>query len=315
MEFPQVLRAHIEQRFESENLKAMTAVAEGLSSRYRSESGTGKSLVSSSRDVLAYAAVRMPATYGAVSRALELTLRHFSGELTSILDVGAGTGAAALAAAEITGCQSVTCIERERAMISLGSELMRLRGISPHWINRDISAGISEKAALVLCSYCMNEMSAEARKTALCRLWDAAEQLLLIIEPGTPAGFAQLKEARNTLAELGGHIVAPCPEAEQCPLPDDDWCHFTVRIPRTRLHKQLKGGDAPYEDEKFCFLAVSKTPQNRCKARILRHPRIESGKITLRLCTENGIHDSVITRKSPLFKSARKADSGDSFNE
>ena len=95
-------------------------------------------------------------------------------------------------------------------------------------------------------------------------------------------------------------------------LPADDWCHFTARVARSKLHKQLKGGDAPYEDEKFCFLAVAREPCET-KARILRHPKIESGLITLKLCTDNGICERKITRKDPLFKAARKSDSGDSF--
>ena len=167
---------------------------------------------------------------------------------------------------------------------------------------------------MVVSSYCLNELAAEERKKALVRLWEHTDKLLVLIEPGTPEGASQLREARKTLIEAGGYVVAPCPSNGECTLPTDDWCHFTARVARSKLHKQLKGGDAPYEDEKFCFLAVSKSEY--CgKARILRHPKIESGKITLRLCTEQGISDRIVTRKSPLFKAARKSDSGDSFDE
>ena len=109
-------------------------------------------------------------------------------------------------------------------------------------------------------------------------------------------------------------MAAPCPTNGECTLPEDDWCHFTARVQRSKIHKQLKGGDAPYEDEKFCFIAVSRTEVEGA-SRILRHPKIESGKITLRLCTADGICDKLVTKKSPLFKAARKSDSGDSFGE
>lgn len=315
MEFPSELRYAIEQMAVGQDIKAMTASAEGISKRYRSESGAGKSLVNNARDTLAYAAVRMPATFGAVSRALELTLECFDEDITSILDVGAGTGAASHAAELLTDCDNITCLEREESMMALGKQLMQARGIDAKWIKRDISsAEISEQADLVISSYCLNELTSSARKAALMKLWRSTDKLLLIIEPGTPEGFSQLREARKFLLSEGGYIAAPCPHNGECVLPEDDWCHFTARVARTKLHKQLKGGDAPYEDEKFCFLAVSRR-ECEGRARILRHPKIESGKITLKLCTEQGISDKMVTKKSPLFKAARKSDSGDSFAE
>lgn len=315
MEFPSELRLATERLLAGQDIKAITASAEGISKRYRSESGTGKSLVSSGRDTLAYAAVRMPATFGAVSRALGLTMQRCNAEISSVLDVGAGTGAASHAAQLVTGCENITCIEREDSMISLGKQLMQARGISAQWIKRDISlADFDEKADLVLSSYCLNELSPLSREKAVQRLWNAAEKLLVIVELGTPEGFGQLCAARKQLIAMGGFVAAPCPTNGECPLPTDDWCHFTARIARTRLHKQLKGGEVPYEDEKFCFIAVSRTEAVGA-ARIIRHPKIESGRITLRLCTADGICDKLVTRKNPLFKTARKSDSGDSFDE
>ncbi len=313
MEFPSELRYAIEQLMSGQDVRALTASAEGISHRYRNESGLGKSLVNSGRDILAYAAVRMPATFGAVSKALELTSEVFDAEIASVLDVGAGTGAASHAAEMITDCDNITCLEREEGMISLGKQLMQARGIEAQWIRTDISATeITQHADMVISSYCLNELSAAARKNAVLKLWNAADKLLLIVEPGTPEGFSQLREARSQLIEAGGYIAAPCPSGGECTLPQGDWCHFTARIARSKLHKQLKGGDAPYEDEKFCFLAVAKT-ECAGKTRILRHPKIESGKITLHLCTTQGITDKIVTKKSPLFKAARKSDSGDSF--
>lgn len=315
MEFPSELRYAIEQLMSGQDVRALTASAEGISHRYRNESGSGKSLVNSVRDILAYAAVRMPATFGAVSKALELTSEVFDVEIASVLDVGAGTGAASHAAEMITDCGNITCLEREEGMISLGKQLMQARGIEAQWIRTDISAAeITQHADMVISSYCLNELSAAARKNAVMKLWNAADKLLLIVEPGTPEGFSQLREARSQLIEAGGYIAAPCPSGGECPLPQGDWCHFTARIARSKLHKQLKGGDAPYEDEKFCFLAVAKA-ECAGKTRILRHPKIESGKITLHLCTTRGITDKIVTKKSPLFKAARKSDSGDSFSE
>ena len=165
----------------------------------------------------------------------------------------------------------------------------------------------------MLCSYCLNELTESARKYAVERLWQSTQKLLLIVEPGTPEGYARILRARGQLIGLGADIAAPCPGAAECPLPEGDWCHFTARVSRSRLHKQLKGGDVPYEDEKFCFIAASRVGVSPCAARILRHPRVDSGRITLELCSGNGREQRVVTKKSPQFRQARKSAAGDAF--
>ncbi|MBR6789236.1 MAG: methyltransferase domain-containing protein [Oscillospiraceae bacterium] len=318
MELPMALKAEIEEKCAGHKLSLLTEAAQAISDRYRSESGQGKRLLTRDIEVLAYAAVRMPATYGAVSAALEHTFACFREPITSVLDVGAGTGAACWAVCEqLPAAPQITCLEREPAMISLGSGLMKAdpRLSSAKWIRHDLtSAPTAHKADLVIASYALNELDSQNRARVLKELWDCAGKLLIIIEPGTPVGFGQLREARDTLIGLGGHVAAPCPHSKICRLPADDWCHFTCRVARSRLHKQLKGGDVPYEDEKFSFLAVSKAPVEPAPSRILRHPLKEAGKITLKLCRPEGIIEKAVTKKyGDLFKQARKASGGEPF--
>lgn len=311
MEFPAHVRDKIEQLIQNEDIKQLSKAAERLSENYRREEHIS---ASSQNEILAYSAVRMPATFAAVSRALELTFESFGGDINSVLDAGAGTGAAALAAELITDCSGIICLERDRNMLELGKQLAE----NAHWREHDITNGITEKADLVICSYCLNELPGSRRRPVTVDLARAAEKLLLIVEPGTPKAFAELKKTRDELTALGMKIIAPCPASSACPLPDGDWCHFTARAARSKLHKRLKNADAPYEDEKFCFLAAAwdngeKSAEKYC--RVLRRPIIESGKITLRLCSENGITEKIVTRSSPLFKQARKSETGDKFPE
>ena len=313
MEFPAELREKINALTEREDLNTLRVSAARLSENYRAESKDGKRGAVSRTDVLAYAAVRMSATFAAVSKALELSLSRFDGEINSILDVGAGTGAGAIAAARLTECENVTCIEREENMLALGRELCECVGASAVWEQRDISQGIPHSADLVICSYCLNELAEDKRKAVISELAKAAEKLLVIVEPGTPFSFEDMKRTRQLLLEKGLKIAAPCPHGNDCPLPRGDWCHFTSRAQRSRLHKLLKNADVPYEDEKFCFLAAAKESCTPCEARILRKPLIQSGRITLELCGADGIKTETVTKKSPLFKAARKSESGGEF--
>lgn len=318
MEFPAEVQNKINSLAEGVDLKVLKAAAAKLSENYRAEGAGGKRGAVSKTDALAYAAVRMAATFAAVNKALELSLARFNGEINSVLDVGAGTGAGAIAAARLTGCRNIICVEREENMLALGKELCEAAGVSAVWERGDISEGIAKRADLVICSYCLNELSEARRESALKSLADAAEKLLVIVEPGTPFSFAEMKRTRRRLIESGFGIAAPCPHEKECPLPEDDWCHFTARAARSKLHKLLKNADAPYEDEKFCFVAAARNPRNpdkitQCEARVLRKPLIQSGMITLKLCEKEGIKTETITKKSPLFKAARKAEHGGEF--
>lgn len=309
MEFPAYIRGKIEELIQNENIKSLSAAASRLSENYRREEHIS---VSSRREILAYSAVRMPATFGAVSRALELSLENFRGEIQTVLDAGAGTGSAALAAEALIENARVTCLERDRNMLALGGEFVP----NARWISRDITENIPEKADLVICAYCLNELTEKRRGSVTAALTQAAEKLLLIVEPGTPKAFAELMKTRAELISLGMKITAPCPSSGECPLPKDDWCHFTARIARSKLHKRLKNADAPYEDEKFCFLAAvwdDAEAASQRKARILRHPITAPGRITFHLCTDNGITDKTVTKSSPLFKKAGKTGAGDVF--
>lgn len=313
MEFPAELRVKINELAEKEELKALKASALRLSESYRSESANGKRGAVSKIDALTYAAVRMSATFAAVSKALELSLKCFDGEIESLLDVGAGTGAGIIAAALLTGCENIVCIEREPNMLELGRELCEHIGVRADWQNRDISVGIDKKADLVICSYCLNELPETRRAAAITQLANAAEKLLVIVEPGTPYSFSEMKRTRQVLLNKGLTIAAPCPHENECPLPQNDWCHFTARAQRSKLHKLLKNADAPYEDEKFCFLAAAKTDSSPCIGRILRKPQTASGMITLSLCRADGITSKTVTKNSPLFKAARKSECGGEF--
>jgi ribosomal protein RSM22 (predicted rRNA methylase) len=140
--------------------------------------------------------------------------------------------------------------------------------------------------------------------------------MLVIVEPGTPGGYARIAAARRVLAGLGLHVVAPCPHDGECPIvPDRDWCHFAVRLNRTALHRRIKDGTLSFEDEKFSYVAASARPWPRAQGRILRHPLKRKGLVTLRLCTaEDGLADRAVSkRQGETYREARDAVWGDAW--
>ena len=315
--FPQELTAALEALLAGESEARLARDAQAISESYRLRTGQGDRLLTRRSEAAAYAASRMPATFAAAHAALEQALEAGGLEIRSLLDCGAGTGAASWAAADLLALERVTCLEREEAMRSVGSTLMRAGGGAlsrAEWADCDLTAAQAlPKADLVMEGYMLGELREDMRLPVAQRLWDAAEKLLVLVEPGTPQGFANLAAVRAHLAGLGAHVAAPCPAGSaQCPMAGEDWCHFAVRVQRTRLHKALKGGDAPYEDEKFCYLALTReAPGAACRARVLRHPTIAPGRITLTLCENGGKTVCTVTKKDPLWKRARKIHAGE----
>ena len=98
MDLPIALKTASEKLVVGYKQAQLKKIAQDLSDRYRNESGAGKVLLSKDIEAAVYALVRMPATYGAVSDALSYSLEYFNGEIKTLLDVGAGSGAATWAA-------------------------------------------------------------------------------------------------------------------------------------------------------------------------------------------------------------------------
>lgn len=318
MKIPDLLEVGIENEIQGIKITELKELAQNLSNRYMNEKRAGQTLLSKEKEALAYSIMRMPATFCAVTTALRHTLTIAENvEIETVLDIGAGTGAATWAITELVNPKEIMCLEREEAMRKVGQALMKQNAEMQNikWINEDITSANSIKGAdLIVTSYMINELKLEERKSVIQKLLSLDSKIILIIEPGTPEGFKNIKEIQKIALENEAYVVAPCTHQKLCKLPEDDWCHSTVRVERNKIHKILKSADAPYEDEKFSYIAISKQYFSTVKSRVLRHPIIETGKITLKLCTNGNIEEKIITKKDKeQFKMAKKKKCGESF--
>ena len=101
--------------------------------------------------------------------------------------------------------------------------------------------------------------------------------MLIIVEPGTPTGWTRILRMRDLLIAAGAHIIAPCPHAFACPLAPPDWCHFAQRVERSKLHRETKQAESPFEDEKFIYLAVSRIAGRQPAGRVIARPQRPAG--------------------------------------
>ncbi|MDT0306201.1 small ribosomal subunit Rsm22 family protein [Streptomyces sp. DSM 44917] len=283
-------------------------------------------------DAVAYAAYRMPATFEAVAAALRQLAARLPGWVPDgHLDLGGGTGAAAWAAAAVwpaanapgtgRGERPTLVLDRAGPALDLGRELAA-RAPDPHlraaeWRRASLDApGPLPPAGLVTASYVLNELAPPARD-ALVDAAAAAGTAVVLVEPGTPDGYLRVRAARDRLIAAGLTVLAPCPHDAACPItPGEDWCHVAARVGRSALHRRVKGGVLPYEDEKFAYVAAARPAVTGTgegpEARVVRRPLLRKGLVLLDLCTrEDGLRRQAVSKRHGAdYRAARAAEWG-----
>ena len=318
MQVPEALRKKVQEIASSMSAGELRAAAQRLTEVYRQEAGPPPLRTEAER--IAYALVRMPATYAAVRSALSATSECLPGwEPTSMLDLGSGPGTAVWAVAEqFTRLQCVIALEREAAFTQLASRLAEGLRFSTEWTTADLHRWTpARKHDLVLAAYSIGELSADARRRLISAAWEACTGTVVLVEPGTRRGFGVIVEAREQLISLGAAIVAPCPHELACPMKlAGDWCHFSARVERTAEHRRLKQGELGHEDEKFSYVAATRLSSEKAKARIVRHPQRFSGFTKLQLCTPEGLQQVTVTRsQKEKYRAVKRADWGSAWND
>jgi ribosomal protein RSM22 (predicted rRNA methylase) len=317
-DLPAALKAALDARLHGLSRHDAAQRASAISQVYRGGGGSGA--IRTEADALAYALARMPATYAAVTASLNALREGYPGFTPAdLLDIGAGPGTASWAAAEaFPSLGSFMSLDANAALRGLALELARgsHRLSAMRYDQGDAIRGLAEASAaeLTIASYIINELDDASRAVLTDLMWTKTRDTLLVIEPGTPAGTQRILELRRRLIAQGAHVVAPCPHHRDCPLRPPDWCHFTQRLPRSRAHKQLKSAELPYEDEKFIYVALSRTPQPLRQARVLAQPVITKISVTAKLCTHEGIRIATAPRRDKAaYARLRKLSWGDAL--
>jgi ribosomal protein RSM22 (predicted rRNA methylase) len=319
MSLPAELEQAITRELASIDARQLAAAARRLTERYAR--GEFSAALSDPADRAAYLAVRFPATYAASCKALSHVRERLADtRFASLLDLGAGAGAATWAATQTFALETITCVERNTAFAAIGQRLAAasarpaVRGA--RWLPGDVTQ-LDDLPAhdVVVLSYVLGEIPEAQVERIVRAAWRKAGALLVLVEPGTPEGFRRVHAVRALLLESGAHMVAPCPHDQACPmLATGDWCHFAARLPRTAAHRRLKSGSLGYEDEKFSYIAVAKQPVALPDSRVLRHPLIHPGHMRLALCRPDQPEQTTVTKsQKALWSHARKLAWGDAW--
>lgn len=316
MILPWHLRQAIETELQDVSLRSVTRTARDLRERYRSRETQGGAPVRSDADVRAYAVSRFPSTYAAVYAALDAVKALRPGwHPRSVLDVAAGPGTATFAALALwPEIERATLLDKEPGMLDMAQRLARsvpARALqSAKFVRFDAtSAWQIEPHDLVISAYLLSELPESKHDALVRRMWASAANALCLIEPAKSSpGFEIVRRARRLLIDDGAFIVAPCPHAHACPMPPNRWCHFAQRVERTRVHRVVKEGFRPYEDEKFSYVAAAREMGFPFEARVTLQPQQTQAGMELELCTQAGVLVRTLVQKRDraAYRLARK---------
>ncbi|MEI8295355.1 MAG: small ribosomal subunit Rsm22 family protein [Alphaproteobacteria bacterium] len=260
-------------------------------------------------DRYAYIAARLPTTYKVMQAVFQQLPDTFRPQ--SLIDLGSGPGTATLAGfARWPDLANAMLVDSDAQLLRWSQFLLEGRPASFQCMN--LASYQPPSADLLVLSYVLTELSALEQQSLLAKVWQACQNMLVIVVPGTPRAFTMLLQCRDYLIQQGAWIVAPCPHHESCPLADaQDWCHFATSVVRTDFQKQAKKGKLGWEVEKYSYLIVSRHQTERSQGRIVRRPIKGSGHIIFDVCTNGQLLRQTFSKSQPDYPQYKRKDWGD----
>ncbi len=286
------------------NIKELQLSRKNLTDRYKNKHKTDL-LNPTERNV--YVQSRMPATQAVCEKVFSQIKKN--GNITSILDLGCGSGSATYTALKIfPSLSTIHLIDQHNYYeydLSQPYQFFKQNF-------KDLN--FSQSYDLIVASYAINECDDKLVENLLHYAWKYTNNYLVIIEPGTPYGYSSFLKARQHLIDQGAFLMAPCPHECSCPLVNPDWCHFKIRLHRSKIHQQIKQGTKSFEDESYIFGIFSKQQEQKTINRIIKKPIKKSGHILFDLCTRDGLKNEIVSRKDKIrYIKAKKLEWGDEF--
>lgn len=306
MILPSDVQEKVNNLFVGLNKKTLLSGREELTNKYKSGQAINKSVIESKQDGIVYAISRMPATFAVIYSLLETLINQGKIEnISSIIDIGSGTGAGFFASRELFGDAEISLFEREKNMIDVFDKFETGVKVNLFDFMRD---EINLKADLVMTNYVFSELSEEGRKIALTKMLNSSNRFVLIVDTGTPRTYENFMRVKKWAIESGYNISAPC-MSEKCGL-KNDYCQFFARVDRSSLQKLAKNGELTYEDEKYFYLLIDKNLNSAgddVLERVIRRPILKTNFVELKVCSSKGVIQKTITKKDKVaYQRAKK---------
>jgi ribosomal protein RSM22 (predicted rRNA methylase) len=236
----------------------------------------------------------------------------------NILDLGCGSGGAAIAAASFLKGKNHKAI-LDISLVDKNKHILRDASFifdDLAFDNTKIRLGCldalaaprakhttKDKYDLILLSNTLNELGSENQEKFLTRLLSddlADDGIIIIIDPALKGTSRRLAELRNFATDrLGACVLSPCLHQKPCPMLAKnarDWCHFYIEWERPeliRMMDEMVGTDHTYLKMSYLVMGhMASQPyvpgSGGVVGRAVSSPLLTKGKIEISVCTEGG---------------------------
>jgi ribosomal protein RSM22 (predicted rRNA methylase) len=300
--------------------------AHNLHDKYTAQDkGKHKSYFQDFESTIAYLALRVPATYAQIHAAFANTKELLPNwQPKTVLDIGSGPGTAIWAARDIwPSITNATALEQHNALVSLGKQIAESSGLTTttSWQRQDVREGIEEDDStydVVVIANVLNELSPTSADKLIGQALNKTSGVLIIIEPGTPAGNTIVQNAAKKLGKAGTLIA---PYIDNVFVEDTDYyLHFSQKFIRPEFHRRLRQQmresslmASDWEDAKYTFTVVSKRdPEIKPWGRCVGSKQLQKGFLEIPILTKDGIEKvKVMKRHKEQYNFARDLKWGD----
>ncbi|KAF9113211.1 37S ribosomal protein S22 [Mortierella sp. AM989] len=224
------------------------------------------------RESTAYIAAMAPTTYSAIKNVLEEVKGRVPDlQVKTFMDFGTGPGTGIWAANEVWEMPlQYTGVDVSLAMLETAEEILDVLSskgtpISNITFKPFLSHGSqASKHDVVLSAFTLSEITTPAlRKSTLEHLWESTNDMLILVDRGTPNGFKILAEAREQILGLDAdRIVSKTKyDAYGNELPEDEVpkrgpAHVLAPCPHDK--RKTKHSKENFEDSKYTYVVLRK---------------------------------------------------------
>jgi ribosomal protein RSM22 (predicted rRNA methylase) len=256
---------------------------------------------------LAYLAHFGPRAVVAVARAIAAL--PADRPIAHVVDLGAGSGASALAWA-FAGARRLTLVERSGAALAMAKRL--LAGLD---VTVDARAGDLQHAPVIAgashasAAFVVGELNDDVDVAALLERV-APGAAMVVVDAGDRPRARRLQQVRDALVQQQDVVVfGPCPHRDPCPalLRERDWCHDRVDkglTERLAAFARLVGRDDVHMSLSWLCWGPGR-PTAAPGVVVIGEPRREKGRARLPVCGPHGLRFvQVLQREKALFRRA-----------
>jgi ribosomal protein RSM22 (predicted rRNA methylase) len=267
----------------------------------------------------------VPATYAQIAGALyqiKKTMPEWEPE--SVLDLGSGPGTALWAAKEVwPSLKKATAIDNDGSFLSVSRELFHRSDLEleVEWEGDSLRSDFgskNNKYDVVILANVLNELTEEERIKVVDRAFTQCSKVLVIIEPGTPAG-AQIITDIYTSFTNKNFLLAPFINNTFVDT-KNFWLHFPQRFIRPEFQRRIRQHmrvsslmASDWEETKYSYITFSKYPAElNAWGRVVAPIKKQKAWFDLTVLTAKGIEKlQVFKRNKEKYNLVRKLRWGD----